>query len=798
MDRPPRPALRRFSLALTGYCGLLAPLAGGAETFDTLPPPPALAPGQTRQRHMLELVVNDFDSGRIVPVAFDNGHYLLRSADLAQAGLPTDQLAAVETDVTAMAQVNVIYDRQRRLLKLTVPPEWLPQQTFTGAPGSPRHEGLTSTGALLNYDIYGSRINRGATRVAVWNEWRAFGRFGHFSTDGVIEQPLSGTGSAAKDYIRYDTYWADQEEDSALSWKVGDVITNALSWSGSVRIGGIQIARDFALRPDLVTYPLPSFAGRAAVPATVDLFVDGYRAGSNEVRPGPYAFNNLPFINGAGEAVVVATDALGRRVTTTQPFYISSSLLKPGLPDYSLAAGALRRAYGLRNADYAIPVASGSYRQGINDGWTLESHAEGAQSLALAGAGSLYKLGRWGVANGAVTHSRTYGDHGGQYDWGYDYNNRYFSLGMRHTVRSGRFGNLTILDSGAHHMSDALWTLNRRSGQYYASLSLEPYGSVGATYIDIRTAAGETIRLWNASWSRSLWRESSLFITATYDPRQRDCSGAVSLVIPFGGRASASAGLERDRPGGTAQRVSVTHAMPSDGGFSWDLSYARRQRESDYRQATLNWRNAHLKTSAGLYGYGGSGTLWGDMNGALVLMDGHLLAADQLSNAFALVKTDYPDIPVRYENQLVGSTNEQGYLLVPGISAYYPAKYDIDTRALPLDLSVENVEQRVAVRRRSGYLLHFPIEPLRAAAIILHDQQGQPLPAGSRILRDGQSIEYVGWDGTAWVDNLGAENSLRAVTPDGRRCTAFLALPGGKPRPLQTYGPLTCPLSPLP
>ncbi len=797
MDRPPSPALSRYSLALTGY-GLLTPLAGGAETFDTLPPPPTMAPGQTRQRHMLELVVNEADGGRIVPVEFNNGHYLVRSADLAQAGLPTDQLAAAETDVTALPDVTAVYDHRRQLLKLTVPPEWLPQQSFTGMRGNPRYPAQTSTGALLNYDIYGSHIDNGVTHISAWNEWRVFGDFGHFSTDGVIEQPLSGHGNQRKNYTRYDSYWADQDEDQSLSFKAGDIITNALSWSGSVRIGGIQIARDFALRPDIVTYPLPSFAGQAAVPTTVDLFVDGYRAGRNELRPGPYSFTNLPFINGAGEAVVVTTDALGRRVTTTQPFYVSSSLLKPGLPDYSFAVGALRRAYGLRNADYGTVVSSGSYRQGVTDAWTLEGHAEGAQSLALAGVGNLFKLGRWGVVNGAVTHSRMYGEKGGQYDWGYDYNNRDFSLGMRYTVRSDRFGNLTILDSGAHRLYDALWTLNRRSAQYYASLSLERYGSIGATYIDIHRTGGEATRLWNVSWSKTLWRESSLFISATYDPLARDCSGAVTLVIPFGEFASASLGMERDRPGGTAQRITVTRAMPSDGGFSWDLSYARQRRESDYRQGTLNWRNAFLETSGGFFSYGDSGTLWGDVSGALVLMDDHLLAADHLSNAFALVKTDYPDIQVRYENQLVGSTNRQGYLLIPGISAYYPAKYDIDTRELPLDLSAEQVEQRVAVRRRSGYLLHFPIEPLRAATVILLDQQGRPLPAGSRIFRDGQSIDYVGWDGNAWLDNLAAENPLRAVTPDGRHCVAHLTLPGGKPKPLQTYGPLTCTLSATP
>ena len=35
---------------------------------------------------------------------------------------------------------------------------------------------------------------------------------------------------------------------------------------------------------------------------------------------------NVPFINGAGEAVVVTTDALGRQVSTSVPFYVTSTL----------------------------------------------------------------------------------------------------------------------------------------------------------------------------------------------------------------------------------------------------------------------------------------------------------------------------------------------------------------------------------------------------------------------------------------------------------------------------------------
>ena len=794
MTIPPR----RYSLVLAGYCGLLSPLSGSGETFDTLPPPPAAATGQSRQQYMLALIINDADNGRIVPVAFNNGHYYVGSADLAQAGLPTDQLAAAQTDVSAMPGVAIIYDRQRQRLLLKVPPEWLPGQAFTGESGGPRYPARTSTGALLNYDVYGSRIDGGDTRLSAWNEWRMFGQFGHLSTDGVLQRQFPGRGGQGKSYVRYDTYWANQDEANTVSWKAGDLITSALTWSSSVRIGGVQIARDFTVRPDIITYPLPSFAGQAAVPTTVDVFVNGYRAAGHDVRPGPYTFTDLPFINGAGEAVVVTTDALGRRVTTTRPFYVASKLLKPGLPDYSISAGVLRRNYGLRNADYGTPVAAGSYRQAVNDGLTLEGHGEGARSLALAGAGGLLKLRRWGVANAALSHSAGYGESGNQYDWGYQYNARDFSLGAQYTLRGARFRNLTALGDGAHHLPRSRWSLSRRSTQYYASVALDQYGSIGATYINIHSAQGEAARLGNLSWSKNIWRDTSLFASATYDYLRQGWSGALSLVIPLNMLASASLGMEREQQGALRQRAAFSRAMPTDGGFSWDLSYARQPGTRDYRQATLQWRNSAFETAGGFYASGDQGAEWGDINGAVVLMDGHLLAANGLSNAFVLVKTGYPDIPVQYENQAVGSTNRQGYLLIPGISAYYPAKYDINTLSLPPELTANQVEQRVAVRRRSGYLLSFPVTALRAANVVLHDQYGVPLPIGTRVLREGHSVNYVGWDGIAWLDNLAAGNPLRAITPDGQQCTAQLALPGGKPRPLQTYGPLICPLPPSP
>ncbi|WP_413729216.1 fimbria/pilus outer membrane usher protein [Sodalis sp. RH22] len=796
MDRPAPTFLRRCAVTLLSYWACGFPMDGNAETFSSLPPPPGMAPGQAQRQYMLELVVNESAVGRIVPVAFRDGHYTVPTADLVQAGLPADRLNAQQTDVTALPGVTATYDRPRQRLLLAVPASWLPEQSISLEPGGRRHPARVSPGALFNYDIYGSRIS-GDVRLAVWHELRTFGDAGHFSIDGVAQRQITGAPGGGG-YMRYDTYWASQNEEHALRWAAGDVITDALSWSSSVRIGGIQLARDFSVRPDIVTYPLPSFAGQAAVPTTVDMFINGYKTSSNNLQPGPYSLNNMPFINGAGEAVIVTTDAVGRQVITTLPFYVSSTLLKPGLSDYSVGAGALRRAYGVKNADYGPPVASGSYRRGTTDWLTLESHAEGAQNLALAGAGSLLRVGRAGVINGSWTRSRFGGWAGEQYGCGYQYSNRVASIGTQHTWRSSHFAHLALYDAGARHRPRTASTLSRASAQYNAGVTLHRYGSLGAAMIDIRGRRGDRTRLWNLSWSRNLWGDASLFATAGFDRQQRDYSGALSLIMPFGGLASASVGLERDRPGGDAQRLTVSRAMPSDGGFSWDASYARQQRDKDYRQATLDWRNRYVDASGGFYGVSGSDVQWADISGALVTMDGRLLAANQLNNAFVLIKTGQPQVLVRYENQPAGVTDQAGYLLIPNVIAYYPAKYGIDILNIPADLTAPAIEQRFSVPRQSGYLLHFPIEPLRAASIILHDGQGRPLPVGTRVVRDGRPDDYVGWEGLTWLENLATDNRLRAVTPDGRRCAARLTLPDGRPRALHTYGPLPCPLSATP
>jgi len=319
-----------------------------------LPPPPSGMEAVADAQLFLELVVNQMNTGRVVAVDQRGGRFFLPATALRDSGMKLPENISAEVDLDSLPGLHSEYDSAGQRLLLNVPPDWLPEQFIGNRQAYPRTPALSSFGALLNYDLYLNDTDDAGTYLAAWNEVRLFDSWGTLSNTGQYRRTLSGdaVGTLNNGYLRYDTTWRYSDDERLLTYEAGDLVSGALPWSSSVRLGGVQLSRDFGVRPDLVTYPLPQFAGEAAVPSSVDLFINGYKSSSADLQPGPYTLTNIPFINGAGEAVVVTTDALGRQVSTTVPFYVTSSLLQKGLSDFSVAAGTLRRDYGLKDFGY--------------------------------------------------------------------------------------------------------------------------------------------------------------------------------------------------------------------------------------------------------------------------------------------------------------------------------------------------------------------------------------------------------------------------------------------------------------
>lgn len=741
-----------------------------------LPPPPVADAAQEREALLhLELVLNQRPTGRVVSVTRRGGHLLVTPEAFGAIRLP-ERLASMEhLDLTHLEEVEAHYDAPRQRLEVTVPTAWLPRQQLGGRQAGASSEALSSPGALVNYDLHVSKARQGTTRASLWHEARLFGLGGSWRSSGAWREALESMPDGSSDesaYVRYDTTWRHDDQQRLLSYEAGDVVTRPLSWTRAVRLGGVQVSRDFAIRPDLITYPLPSFSGDAEVPTTLDLFVNGNRVERRDIEPGPFTLSDVPSINGAGEATLVTEDIQGRREVRTLPFYVTNELLRPGLASFSIAAGALRRGYGQRSFDYDEAAASVSQRIGVTDQLSLGGHAELADSLALGGAGVTLGLWRAGTLEMAYQYSDSEFGTAAANSLGYQYRGRNVSLGARHERREAGFADLS--DVLARQIPEHA----RTRTQVTASTSLGRWGSMAAGYFEVDD--GVSTRLLNLSYQRPLWRNAHLSLSAN-----REMGGAggwggllqVTLALDHG-RGVVSAGMERDAEGNAAQQLQYSRAAPLEGGWGWNLGVRHREGQAVYRQADVRHRGERASWRLGLQGAGEDDTYFGGLSGSAVFMAGRSFLANEVNDSFVVVSTDgEAGVPVRYENQTVGHTDEDGYLLVPWGTAYYPGKYEIDPLELPVEVATPEVERRVAVEPRSGYLLSFDLPRRTSASLRLVDADGKDLPLGAKVRSSSGERAVVGWDGMTYLETVSTGMRLRVTLPDGSECLAPLSLP---------------------
>lgn len=767
----------------TVVLAILATSLAHAQEYDSLPAAPQSVAPLSSFTYYLMLSVNGRVDTQVIPVLYRNGHYLVEAGALTRNHVRPGAQKSGLIDVNALPQVGVEYDSINQQLKLTVPTDWLPVQNVTSASMLNYVPAISDSGMLFNYDAYYLKSYSGRQTLSVWLEPRLFSDYGQVTSTGTWRRTFTGDNSDADSgYLRYDTSWRYSDEEQMVSYQLGDFVSDSLTWSNSVRMGGLRISRNFSVRPDLVTYPLLQYSGTSAVPSSVDLFINGYKASSNNLDAGPFTLTNVPYINGSGEATVVTTDALGRQVVTNIPFYVSNTLLREGLSDFDVSLGTLRSNYGVRNADYAHGASSLIYRYGLTNYLTLSGHSELSDGLALSGVGSDITPGRWGTFSNAYSFD---GSKGQRYSLGYSYYTHAFGIAVQHSQRTHGYEDLSTFRTHAQ--------LSRRSDQ--ATFSTSPFGRGGGTlgigYFDILAWDNSRTRLLNLSYSRSMWGNSSLNLSLNKTLGESGYSAQLQVSIPLGSDLSASAQLQRDSSGEYAERFALSKTAPSDGGIGWNLGYSTGN--SQYRQADMSWKTAYATLQGGMYGDRGEENYWGGLKGSLVYMGNALFATNNVNDGFIVVSTDgYSDVPVRYENRPVGKTDSQGYMLIPWVNAWYPARVEIDTLNLPLDASAEVVEKKVAVREGSGALVSFPVKTVRSVTLRLVDSHGDPLPLGSLAteLNSGQS-SVVGYDGMIFLSNLPRENSLSVQLLTGGQCHQSFTLADRTTTPAQP-GPLRC------
>lgn len=757
--------------------------SAGVGTADDviLPAPTPLTAPQTLY---LDVTLNGSPRG-LLPFTELAGTLRAAPAVLRQLGFAARGEAPVALDQINGAVVR--YDATLQTLALDVPLAQLDLPTTALGPApQTAPSARASPGALVNYDVYASR-NEDVGNLALTTEWRVFGVGSGILRSTQLTRTFQDSQRRWRgESVRLDSAWQLDFPDSALTLTVGDFYSGFVDWSRPVRMGGLQIGRNYGLQPYRVLTPTPSFLGEAVVPSTVELYVDGLRQYNGEVPAGPFQLGAQPGISGTGNAQVVITDAYGRMQTVDFSFYGTQQLLAEGLTDWSAGVGRMRRDYGIRSFAYDnATVGSATWRHGVSNRFTAELHAEGGGDVASAGAGGWWQLGMAGVVNAAYARSQRGGRTGGQWALGYSWNNRSFNLNAATLRTHGDFQDLGSLQGARPPAA---------TDQVTAGTTLGRLGSLSASYLRLAYPDGDDRRYASVFWSRTFSERWSGYASFNQNlDEHADRSIYLSVSASLGRNRQSNLAVQRNG-GRNLYTLDVSQPVPGDGslgGYGW-RAQARHGDDGTGGLAEVGWLNRVGRYALGAARQGDAGFAYANASGSVVWMGGHVFAAREVPDAFAVVSTNgVGGVPVRLENRPIGVTDKDGLLLVTPLLSWQRNRISIDTLDLPADLRADRVDTLVTPRQQAGLGVSFGLRRTRAITLVLHDRQQQPLPAGSQVRLTDQRSATVGYDGEVYVEDLQAPAVLQVDTAQGR-CTVEVAVAAAPAGPPVRLGPLTC------
>jgi outer membrane usher protein len=680
--------------------------------------------------------------------------------------------------------VSFVYDAPTQTIHITAQGSALIPVEISAVPQHDLPETQTGFGLVLNYritanlgdDIFADGFRPEESFAAL--DLRAYTPLGVLTSTGTVSSQLNDFGSAI--FKRHDTYFTVSSPGKMMILTAGDFTTSGPAWVRPVRLGGFQVRRDFSLRDDLVTSPLLSFSGSAAVPSSIDVYVDNVRAYSGAVGPGPFNLSDVPMITSGGEAIFVLRDAGGNEQTKTVPFFATQNLLAKGLLDFSIEAGRAREDYGGGHFSYGHDTAASvSLRYGISSSLTVEGHAEVLNDLRMVGLGVhsvLFNRAEVTLAGG----TSVYGPATGSFVFG-ALRTDVGGVGVRMSSRRtfGEYHDLASVTSleepGAGAQISGISSVGAVTALDAMSLTfpvLANGGRFGLSLVNSeRVDQANTIL--SASYSRQLSSRSASYRVNAFKDFAGDGGYGVSVgfSMPLGKSDHISAGLQRDRYGRVGAVSSLSRSADRRAG-----SYGYRANLSrEHLALGATYQTSYGRADLELRDNGDRGSASATFDGALVLAGGGLFAGNRIQDGFAIVDVGIPDIDVSLNNREVARTGRFGRALVSDLRSYRLNRISIDPLDLPMDANIGATAMNVVPARRSGVSLDFGGQSEAAALVVLRDAAGVFLPPGAEVRLHGSLTDFsVGYDGEVWITDLGARNRITVQTTDGG-CSAEFA-----------------------
>ncbi|MGK8803966.1 fimbria/pilus outer membrane usher protein [Acinetobacter seifertii] len=635
--------------------------------------------------------------------------------------------------------------------------------------------------AILNYSMYHTITNDesifSGSAEGIFNS-----ALGNFSS-GVLYNGSNENSYSHEKWVRLESKWQYVDPEKVRIYTLGDFISNSSDWGSSVRLAGLQWSSAYTQRGDIVTSALPQFSGSAALPSTLDLYVNQQKIYSGLVPSGPFDVKQLPFISG-NEVTLVTTDATGQQTITKKPYYFSSKILAKGINEFSVDVGVPRYNYGLYSNDYDdATFASGAIRYGYSNSLTLSGGAEAStDGLSNVGTGFAKNLFGVGVINADIAASQYKDENGysaligleGRISKNISFNtsyrkvfDNYFDLARVSQIRYLKENQINA-ESQNYLNYSALADEIFRAGINYNFYT--GYG-VYVGYNQIKYS-DNSYKLLSANLSGSLNKNWGFYSSAYKDyENHKDYGIYFALRYTPSTRVNAISSVSSDSGRLTYRQEVFVLSEPQVGSFGWG-GYVERDQDAHANNASVygsyRARAAYLTGRYNRIGDNDQVAL--SATGSLVAAAGRIFAANEIGDGYAVVTNAGPQSQIINGGINLGTTDKSGRFLIPSLMPYRENHIYLDPSYLPLNWNVKSTDQKTVVGYRQGTLVDFGAHQVISGLVRVVDKNNSPLLPGYSVRINGQQDAVVGYDGEVFVPNLLQQNKLEVDLLDHGSC----------------------------
>jgi outer membrane usher protein len=719
------------------------------------------------QRAVLELVVNQVSAGESIVVL--RGSDVLVPADaLVKAGLEGLKGERVEIGGASVVSLSSLapnisfrLDESELRLYITANPDLLGPQVhnlFTGAPADLVYKADAS--GFVNYAVNYSTAGR----------LELFAESAVSLKGGLVYNTVSTIGSSA---TRGITSVSFDQKARMRRWTFGDSLGYTGPLGGDAWIAGISVSKEFSINPYYVRHPTLSLTTPISVPSVMEVQVNGQVVSREQVAPGRLEVRNLPMTLGRNDAQIIVRDAFGGERELSSDYYLTTTALAKGVHEYQYSLGFRRVAVGEKSWDYRTPVALARHRVGVSDTLTVGGRFETHPGRLFSTGPSFNIRLPLGEVETAAAVSRRRGEWGSAALVGFSRIGRVFSAGGNVTVSSRQYATLAPAITGQEPAIQANAFASTSVGGQVTVTAQHTMTKLHQGLTRSRTGLLSTIRL-----TRTMDLTASVSRVSDGRVSGREAYAGVAIAI---GRATASAAYVSDVRGGRLS-LDAQRPLPVAEGYGYQLHaengqldmvsgvarYQSRYGRYEVRQEMVAGQ-AHTAVSAA---------------GSIVGIGGGLHASRPVQDSFALIRVPGVEGVRAYaSHQEIGKTGRRGDLLIPDLQAYYGNVLGVADGDIPIQYSVPDTGQTLALPYRGGAVAVFPVQRIQrvVGVVKIVDGSADRSPAYGEVVvtaRGKDLTSPIGSTGAFYFEDL-PEGTHSAVVHerDGRTCAFTVKVP---------------------